>query len=569
MLKFYSVKWHMYNGLVLKMANQVEIEEIFSEHFENHPELRISYFIMNSLFDRNLFEFLDCRQLAKTFWTTNRKVINAAKHLQKCCPDVVICASNLNYRNTVITKLGKDFLVYDISKVVPQDGISSEELKKRINATFLKKCVRENWLIFEQSADKYLPGKNFSDYVRLYTALNKYKQTKDLTNQQHLVAQRYIKTIKGRHEISRGSLFPSDVNEKLFRLYVLAEAVYNEMLEDLQASSDQIKQKKSCLRMGQQNVCNKIKSHNERRRFLKDPQEKLMIIQSQMNSWRQNYAVPEQSARPQSPPDIIPLPKQVPSQPQNQPLPQLPNQQMQHRPLPQENKWLSQKRDVTEQPHYFGKLPRIEPQREYNPSLQSTSQLSQSLEEQHSSTHRQHVTQQAHYSGQPSQMKPQGEYNPWLQSTSQLTQSLEEQRLPTHQQEVMEQALYPGQLPEIESKEEYNPWLPSASQLSHLLEEQHLPTHQQGVTQQTHYPGQMPEIESQREYNSWLQSTSKPTHLLDEQHLPTHQQGVMQQSHFSGQLRHTEPCSGEDLLLPSTSQPSSSCHTLERKEDKW
>ena len=335
------------------MANQVEIEEIFSEHFENHPELRVCYFIMNSLFDRNLFEFLDCRQIAKTLCTTYSKVMNAAKHLQQCCPDVVICTSNLNYRNTVITRLGKEFLFYDIKKIVPQDGISSEELKKRIYATTLKKCVRENWLVFEQSADKYLPGKNFSDYVKLYTALNKYKQTKNLTNKQDLVAQRYIKIMNGRHEISRGSLFPSDVNGKLFRHYVLAEAVYNEMLKDLQVSSDQIKQKKSCLRMGQQNFCNKIKSHNERRCFLKDPQEKLMIIQSQMNSWRQNYAVPEQNARPQSPPDIIPLPKQVPSQPQNQPLPQLPNQQMQHRPLPQENKRPSQKRDVTEQPYYF------------------------------------------------------------------------------------------------------------------------------------------------------------------------------------------------------------------------
>ena len=500
------------------MANQVKIEEIFSEHFQNHPKLKICYFVINFLFDRNLFEFLDCRQLAKTLRTSFKKVITAAKHLQQCCPDVVIYTCYPNYRETFITNLGEEFLFYDISKIVSQDGISSEELRKRIYATTLKKCVRENWLVFEESVDKYLPGKNFSDYVKLYTALNKYKQTKNLTNQQDLVAQRYIQIINGRHEISRGSLFPSDVNGKLLWLYELAENAYKKMLEDLQASSDHIKRKKNWLRVHQQNVCNKIKSHNERRCFLKDRQEKLMIIQLQMNSWRQNYAVPEQSARPQSPPDIIPLPKQVPQQSQKQsnlllqPLPQLPNQQMQQRPLPQESKRPSQKRDVTEQTDYFGKQPRIELQGEYNPSLQSTSQLSQTLEEQQSSIHQQHVAQQAHYSKQLSQIELQGEYNPWLQSTCQLTQSLEEQHLPTHQQNVMRQAPYSGQM------------LPSPSQL---------------------------------------------THSLDEQHLPTHQQGVMQQSHYLGQLLHTESYSGEDLLLPSTSQPSSSCHTLERKEDKW
>ena len=511
------------------MANQVEIEEVFSEHFQHHPKLKICYFIINSLFDRNLFEFLDCRQLAKTLRTSFKKVTTAAKHLQQCCPDVVIYTCYPNYRETFITKLGEEFLHNDIRKFVPQDGISLEELKKITYASTFKTCVQKNWLVFEKSADKYLPGKNFSDYVRLYTALNKYKQTKDLTNQQDLVAQKYIQIIKERHEIRRGTLFPSDVNGKLFVLYEVAEYIYKEMLEDLQASSNHINRFKNWLRAHQQNVCDKIKSHNERRCFLKERQEKLMIIQSQMNSWRQNYALPEQSVQPQSPPDIIPLPKQVPQQPQNQgnlllqPLSQLPNQQMQHRPLPQENKRPSQKRGVTEQPHYFGKQPRIEPQGEYNPSLQSASQFYESLEEQQSSTHRQHVTQQANYSGQQPQSEFQGQYNPLMPSASQLSQSLEEQHLPTHQQNVMLQANYPRQWPQVQPQGEHNPWLPSSSE---------------------------------------------PTHLLNEQHLPTHQQGVIQQAHYSRQRLHTEPYSEEDLLLPSISQPSSSCHTLERK-DKW
>ena len=289
--------------LILKMASQFDEEECFKKYLEYEPKLRIHFFLINSLYDQRSNGILDCADVARQLKVLKSQVDHVIDNINQCSPDIVIIKNNPNYMRTIITDMGKNVLQYDISKLVPLEGAWPYHLEAICPSNVIKEYVRRNWLYISRSSKykKYERGKNYLEFVTLYTSLCKFTETNNLTNEKLLLDAKLIKIVRGRLEIIRGTKFPSAKHEKLVLFYKLAVALYKQNFEGARTTLGMIIKEKHNINAEQIKLNNKIEKYNPNAICANNQHQNLLMIQPLVNNQWNPY-----SYLPQTPPEVIP-----------------------------------------------------------------------------------------------------------------------------------------------------------------------------------------------------------------------------------------------------------------------
>ena len=226
------------------MESQVVDERYLKNFFDSKPQLQSHYFIINSLYDENDGSALPCDDVTKLLGVSHAKVHFAVDEINQHCPDALTIEYNPSYRKIAITELGRSVLQYDITKIVPQEGILADYLTKSISSHLLDEYLRNNWLYMDSSNEdiKYVRGEKYCEFLNLYKSLYQYNEANCLTNEESLVDVKWIAIIEGRFEIQRGPKFPSVIVEKLTLQYNLAVDIYNKNVQKLNEKRDKITQ---------------------------------------------------------------------------------------------------------------------------------------------------------------------------------------------------------------------------------------------------------------------------------------------------------------------------------------
>ena len=226
------------------MERQV-VDEIYFENFlDSEPHLQSHYLIINSLYDENDGSALSCDDVTNLLGVPLAEVHFAVNEINQHCPDALFCEYNPCYRKIAITELGRSVLQYDITKIVPQEGILADYLTKSISSHLLDEYLRNNWLYMDSSNEdiKYVRGERYWDFLDLYKSLYHYNEANCLTNEESLVDAKWIAIIEGRFEIIRGFNFPSGNVKKWTLLYNLAVDTYNKNVQKLDEKRDKTTQ---------------------------------------------------------------------------------------------------------------------------------------------------------------------------------------------------------------------------------------------------------------------------------------------------------------------------------------
>ena len=289
--------------IVLTMTSLADEEECFKMYLEYEPKLRIHFFLINSLYNQTCNGILDCADVARQMKISVSDIHTAIDYINQCSPDMVIIKNNPNYFGVTVTELGKSVLQYDISKLVTLEEIWPGQLEAICPSDVIMECVHNNWLYRNRSSKfkRYERGKNYCDFVTLYTSLRKFTETNNLTNQKHLLDAKLITVVKERLEISRGLMFPLAKHEKLILLYKLAESLYRQSFEVARNTFNEIKREKYNIGIEQTKLNNKIKVHNPSCMSAIDQHQNLMIIHGKANNSLDLFTVP-----PQPPPIVVP-----------------------------------------------------------------------------------------------------------------------------------------------------------------------------------------------------------------------------------------------------------------------
>ena len=118
------------------MESQVVDERYFKKFFDSEPQLQSHYFIINSFYDENDGSALPCDDVTNLLGVSHAIVHFAVNEINQHCPDALIIQYNPSYRKIAITELGRSVLQYDITKIVPQEGILADYLTNQLALIF-------------------------------------------------------------------------------------------------------------------------------------------------------------------------------------------------------------------------------------------------------------------------------------------------------------------------------------------------------------------------------------------------------------------------------------------------
>ena len=198
------------------MASQVDKENCLHEYFASEQESQVHYFIVKSLYDGGHLGLLDCKEIEGKLHITRGRVLNVVCDINRCSPEVVTCRENYDYSNFIVTEKGKSVLECPIERLIPEDGILSDNIKAFSPIFLLHQYLRIDWLsmVRDEQGIKITRGENYPDFERLFTSLLQFKNANFLTNVQELNRLQWIETIDEILELIRGFKFPSTNSEK-------------------------------------------------------------------------------------------------------------------------------------------------------------------------------------------------------------------------------------------------------------------------------------------------------------------------------------------------------------------
>ena len=291
------------------MASQVD-EECFVNYFASDPELKIYYIITNLLYAGNLdrLSFKEIKEQFQVSLSTVKKVVDT---INQCIPDTLHVKKE-SCRRIIITELGRKILLCDIIKLVPQEGILYDDLKKTVDPALLNHLI-SNWLKMYKNSD----GKNllvwmkYSTFTALHASLLQFRESHESQNMSqktidNLLSLRWIKIINVNHEIRCKPSFPLTIDSKLSFLCKLAEEIYRKMLVDYNDHSSKIKSDMEMVLTLQSTLQKEIDSHNEKRLHVMEQHRTLLMMRQYFFRSEHIYAKALRSIPPQAPSDVVP-----------------------------------------------------------------------------------------------------------------------------------------------------------------------------------------------------------------------------------------------------------------------